>query len=213
MIEDAPHPPNVITYNFAITGAAITEALLPSFLLSPKSPARPLEEQVSETFMGLCGLDADAAQQCDWEPESALFMFFGGINDILSPFILHTERAPERVIRRYRGAVTRLYDDGARNFLLLNVPPIERIGVAGKDTAQKRADVAEFNRLMRVTRNSLMREFGDINVRLFDTYQLWCDVLDHPDAFEQTKGITRLVDPCAAYAGSYVLLAVMFFVC
>jgi len=155
--------------------------------------------------MGLCGLDADA-QKCDWEPDTALFMLFGGINDVLSTFMLHTERAPERVMRRYRGAIVRLYDDGARNFLLLNLPPMDRIGVAGEDTAQKRADVAEFNRLLRVMRNSLMREFADMSVRLFDTNKLWSDVLDDPDAFEQTKGITRLVDPCVAYAGSYVLL-------
>ena len=164
---------------------------------------------MSETFMGLCGPEADA-QKCGWKPETALFMFFGGVNDILSTFMLNTERAPDRVIRRYRGSIARLYDDGARNFLLLNVPPIERIGVAGEDTAQKRADVEDFNRLLRVMRNSLMREFTDMSVRLFDTNKLWGDVLNDPDAFEQTKGITRLVDPCMAYAGSYVILEVIF---
>jgi len=172
LVDYTPHPPNILTYNFAITGASLTQALWPPYMLSPKSLNQPVEEQVSETFMGLCGPEADA-QKCGWKPETALFMFFGGVNDILSTFMLNTERAPDRVIRRYRGSIARLYDDGARNFLLLNVPPIERIGVAGEDTAQKRADVEDFNRLLRVMRNSLMREFTDMSVRLFDTNKLW----------------------------------------
>ncbi|KAI3608958.1 cellulose-binding gdsl lipase [Moniliophthora roreri] len=92
-----------LTYNFAVSGAVIDNAIV-----SPVFPGiRSMTDQVNLFLNNLANKPASAP----WTSENALFSVWIGINDIGSTYSQGGDR----------GA-----DVGARNFLFINVPPVNR---------------------------------------------------------------------------------------
>lgn len=189
------------TFNFALSGAMVTTAQLPASWQEHSLGIFPVEEQVSLNFVPRCGAKP---ARCQWASDSAIFIIFGGINDLLNPVVPSTPETRAMVLQHYYMTVKNLRAVGARNFLFLNLPPIHRSDTVTMMTEAMRTNFEHYNTLLRAMRNTLMHEVQDVNVRLFDTYTLWADVLRNPDAFEQTRGVTRLVEPCVPYATLYV---------
>lgn len=97
-----------------------------------------------------------------------------------------------------------LYGVGARNFLLLNVPPIDRCfffpPVSQEVKDNYKADIATYNRHIQSVAGDLQGEFLPANVWVFDTNSLFNEALDDPMRFEQTKDIKNTDSFCPAYA-------------
>lgn len=200
LVDDYSRNHSVYTYNFAISGAMVTNALMPPWLLSPTQQNLPVDEQISHNFETYCGA---STFECPWKADSSLFVIFAGINDVSAPFYIGAERQPLAVLPYYYKNVRKLYSLGARNFLFMNVPPLDQIGEANEYTVHKRNDILAYNARLRQLRNAVVAELPDINTRLFDTRQLYADVIRTPERFEQTKGMTRMDRDCPAYAGPY----------
>lgn len=201
LVDDYSRNHSILTYNFALSGAMVTNELMPSWLTSPTQTNKPVEDQISRNFETYCGR---STFECPWTPETSLFFVFAGINDVFAPYFIGTDRRPLEVLPHYYKNVRKLYSLGARNFVFMNVPPLDQIGEVNEYTAHKREDVLAYNARLLLLRNAIVAELPDINTRLFDTRQLYADVIRAPESFEQTKGMTQMVRDCFAYAGTYV---------
>lgn len=103
----------------------------------------------------------------------------------------------------YSKLLDSLYGTGARNFLLLSMPPLERCwqpGENGLKVSQKlKTDGAVYNERVHNAARGLKKNFQDTNVWIFDTDNLFKQALDDPKSFPQTSGILNTTAPCAAY--------------
>jgi len=81
----------------------------------------------------------------------------------------------------------KVYAVGARNFLFLNVPPVERAPVTleygVKDEVVECAAIREWNRrLIKVVRQ-LREKHRDVTIFALDTYAIFNAVLNNPKVF------------------------------
>jgi phospholipase/lecithinase/hemolysin len=93
---------------------------------------------------------------------------------------------------------------GARNFLFLSVPPVERAPVTLEDVASDEiiegAAIQEWNgRLIKLVRQ-LQEKHTDVTIFTLDTYAIFNAVLNNPKVFPQTAGYGNTTSYCEAYA-------------
>lgn len=98
--EYAPNP--ILVFNYAISGSTVPDVTL----------------QIERYF--LSDSTGPSKRGIPWTAENSLFITWVGLNDLaISPY-------PEEPIRELFNAQRKLYTAGARNFLFINVPPIDR---------------------------------------------------------------------------------------
>lgn len=194
----------VKTYDLAYGGATVDSTLAKPYLPTVLS----LQQQVQQEFIPLY---TGADSQAYWDPESTLFAFWFGINDVGNTY---SSSLPEeymavypRILDRYAEQIANLFDMGARNFLFLNIPPVQRSPLTQSQGYD--ASVLEFQAIA-IFNNGLanmaeeLRQNASlvgevVNVDVFDAYSLFSAVLDDPQAFEITKQYVNTTDYCAAY--------------
>ena len=103
----------------------------------------------------------------------------------------------------YHGLVDELYYAGARNFLFLNVPPVDRSPLAKlnsvADQAIEKADIAAWNAAVFAMAAAIKQDKPDTNVFTVDTNKYFTEVLDNPASFPQTAGYKNTTNYCTAY--------------
>lgn len=126
----------------------------------------------------------------NWTSTNSLFAFWFGINDInlainwddIDHYALH-----EAVILRYFEEVERLYDIGARKFLIMSVPSFERTPrvLSEPDTYQalEKDLCRDFNARLHDHFGRFKREHGNASIVLADTVSMFNRVLDNPREF------------------------------
>jgi hypothetical protein len=184
------------TYNLAVAGTTLDNHITDSYPV-------PVTEQIYQRFMPRYG----EAYWTPWKKSDTLFIMFIGINDvsIINPIrgTALTEIDRKQGIMHTK-LLSTLYGTGARNFLLLNVPPLERCWQppsVGQDVRDKYAsDVGTYNRRVQNVAEGLKAEFKDANVFHFDVNTLFNQALDDPSRFEQLSGILNTTGFCPAYA-------------
>jgi phospholipase/lecithinase/hemolysin len=96
-----------------------------------------------------------------------------------------------------------LYSAGGRNFLFLNVPPVDRspltMGQGVASEVEEKADIAAWNSMVASMAAKLKGNYSDANVFTFDTNALFTEVLDNPDSFPQTSIYKNTTTYCVAY--------------
>ncbi|CZR63615.1 uncharacterized protein PAC_13512 [Phialocephala subalpina] len=96
-----------------------------------------------------------------------------------------------------------LYGSGARNFAIINVPPLGRTWQPedrGKEVKEKfKSDVAVYNERVSKAAVALNDRFDDTNVFFLNAHENFNRALDDPKAFPQTSGILNTTDPCVEY--------------
>lgn len=124
-------------------------------------------------------------------------------------------RSSQDVWTEYESLIERLYQSGARNFLFLTVPPVDRspLTVAAGSGAQalEAKAIAAWNANLTSATNKLRRRHPDTTVFLFDFHGLFGKVLDEPCSYPQTcayKNTTTyctscklMSKPCSHYSG------------
>ena len=183
----------VETYNIAKGGATVDSDLVAPYLPFVLS----MKQQVEDEYI------LNYGSSSRWSSDNTLFAIWIGINDVGNSFACRDKSLNPAIFAVYSNLVDQLYVSGARNFLFLNVPPLERtprtIAAGPGVQATERADVADFNlRLDKLVRN-LTDTYADVTAIQFDTHLLFTRVLDDPTVFPETTGYKNVTDWCDQY--------------
>lgn len=184
----------LLTYNFATSGATLNTSIIASESLS-------VQEELTEYFL------ADYADSDVWDASTSLFTVWVVINDVdLSyTYTNMTNTTYVTLFEHYRALVDTLYEEGARNFMLINVPPIDRAPVTtGFSTAATRvpechAAIANWNERLQDLQTDLTAAYSDATVFYIDANTLFNDVIDDPTEFAATSTYQDTADYCAEY--------------
>ncbi|KXH26797.1 fungal cellulose binding domain-containing protein [Colletotrichum salicis] len=183
----------LLTYNFAQSGATVDTTLVTSII-----------DAVSQVENGFIPNYTGTNQT--WDAESFLFGFFIGINDIGKSYSNgnSTDLHP-LIFDKYAKLVEEVYEAGARNFLFLNVPPLERMPrTTQSNAAQERiplekSAVEDWNERLNVFVNELREAHGDATMFQYDTYGLFGRVINTPGRYKETAVYKNTTTYCSAY--------------
>ncbi|OLN82385.1 Thermolabile hemolysin 2, partial [Colletotrichum chlorophyti] len=185
------------TYNLAYGGATVDAALVKPYA----DTVLTLKDQVQTLFKEAYGSRASPA----WSGADSLFAFWIGVNDIGNSYWNGPEATAAlnaKIVGVYEALVRELYDTGARNFVWLKVPPVDRTPMllAENADAQKlaRDDIADFNGRV----GELAATVGALegsNAWVVDANAVFNGVLDNVGAFEATNGLKNTTAYCEAY--------------
>ena len=186
------------TYNLAVGGATLDNDIVPGFMV-------PIATQIYNIFMPYYG----SAHKPAWKATNTLFIMFCGINDIVNmetkANAMEVAAIDANLTLAYSRYLEALYGAGARNFLLLNVPPLERTwqeeAVRKTRIPKFKAGVVSWNQRIEQVVKGLKTQHSDASVFLFDTNQLLHQALDDPTRFPATRSIQNTSEFCKLYAG------------
>ncbi|MBI1396694.1 MAG: PEP-CTERM sorting domain-containing protein [Betaproteobacteria bacterium] len=211
--------------DYAVAGAATstyTAPYEPSPPLTPPSSTVTVSNYIPTKYWpvdGVVNVSVTADKGMQWEvdqfkaaapafnPNSSLFMVWGGANDFfLLPGLVSIASDPQATALATAGGaaaqigsfVSQLYDSGARNFLVPNLPNVANIpGFATLSPTDKQVltDLTQyFNVNLAGQLVALSAAHPDMNIIGFDTYTAFESVLANPAAF----GLTNVTDACLA---------------
>lgn len=173
-----------LAYNFAYSGATITDALVPP----SNASIATVVEQVDEFQTGYTNTSISMTKAV-WNASEALFATFIGINDIGLSYATATNQTAldANLIDAYFAQMQRLYSLGARNFLFLNVPPTDRspliIGRGADAQAKYAAAVKDFNSRLPLRILDFVLFHLGARVWSVDTNSVVSQLLDDPTSF------------------------------
>lgn len=201
----------VQTYDFAWAGAPTTGVrqqvyndFLPNYIPGKKlCPGWDASTTVFPMFVGINDLD-------HWNTAANVTVYRNGVFGNYSDAVKAVSLSPSAPILESQTDETKqLYNAGARNFILYNVPPLNRGPEFLSTAASKKTAVDDYNARLRTMTVSLSKAHGDANFWLVDMNQLFNDVLDKKDRFSQTKGYQVLDANCKYYADNWMQLPSM----
>ncbi|KAH7092957.1 hypothetical protein FB567DRAFT_159713 [Paraphoma chrysanthemicola] len=188
----------ILTYNLAYGGATIDSALVKPYADTVLS----VKDQVQKQFLPIYGSHPATAP---WTAASSLFSFFIGINDVGNSWWLNNATLYDTIFSEYAGLLNQIYDTGARNFLFLNVPPVNLspliLEQADNGYAKENEGkvIADWNaRVVNLTTQFKATHKG-VEAFVFDTNALYQKVIADPKSFKQTAGLKNVTGFCDAY--------------
>ncbi|KAF8843670.1 carbohydrate esterase family 16 protein [Paxillus ammoniavirescens] len=183
------------TFNLAYGGATIDAALVPPYLPTVLS----IVDQVSQFDEYLAPKPAGAT----WDSTNSLFAVWIGINDVGNSVgwtnITQNEFYGVLMDRLF-SQVENLYQNGARDFLFLTVPPTNRaplfIEQGPEAAAQMGTDIVAYNDQLTHNVLSFQANHTDLgSVTIFDTQPIFNTLLDE----WRTFGFVNVTGYCLAY--------------
>ncbi|KAE9385286.1 kinase-like protein [Gymnopus androsaceus JB14] len=149
---------------------------------------------VNEFLSGTANKPATAP----WTSENALFSIWIGINDLSWSWWQTGDRLAynDVLLDAEFALVEQLYAVGARNFLFLNVPPIQRtpyfasLGPTNVTGPILESVIEDFNTKLATAANNLTSTFDDVQTFYWDSYSTFNGILDDPTAFGFTNVAT-----------------------
>ncbi|KAI9301163.1 GDSL lipase/esterase [Cunninghamella echinulata] len=116
-----------------------------------------------------------------WASDETLYGMWIGINDIGLMATRNDTASLYELMNKYQELIAYLYKNNARNFIVINIPPIEH---SPKWSNEKTFDdirklVKGFNQKLSVLVRFL-RVVKGYNIKLIDSYEILTDVIDHP---------------------------------
>ena len=137
------------------------------------------------------------------DPDALYTIWIGG-NDYLRGM----DAEPDQVIDDLEESINSLYNLGARNFLIPNIPDLGTIPLVQEPSLFVDLFVAspsqltnlteEHNAELETTLDNLSNSLNDINIIPLDVYSLYNDILTSPEEF----GLTNTSEPCLDSLGS-----------
>lgn len=158
--------------------------------------------------------EEDGSGHCVWmpwtfDPDKSLFTFLFGMNDINGCEEFNecdTYHPPiKEIFASFKRSITKLYQHGARNFLLLNAPPISSLALSDPPTidnlthAKARATKL-FNKEHRRFAQHLRTNFPGATVFEVDVFTLMEKVYNSPEEVpycSNYKNLTGVCERCA----------------
>lgn len=182
-----------LTYDLAQSGATIDQDVLSS------SSGTDVASQLNDTF-----LQKYAAPNF-FEGSTSLVPIWIGINDLVNSYLNQNLSAYTAAINRLYELVEQMHDAGLRNFLFINIPPLERSPrVTGSSASATRipvmkAAVADYNSKLYKLARKVNHDLAHTTVFFFDAYKLFNQVMDDPTQFEETSVYKNTLGYCSAY--------------
>ncbi|CCX16515.1 hypothetical protein FPQ18DRAFT_277663 [Pyronema domesticum] len=170
-----------VTYNMAYGGATID-----SNLVVPYRPeVRSIVNQVEDFFLG----QIQARKLAPWTAENSLFLIWIGINDIGNSYWKTTGDGGafhQKLMASYFAEVNKLYTAGARKFLFVDVPRIERAPLTADQGATAIALEAEavtsYNSLLSKNVQAFQAKPG-VRAMVFSSAATFNRILDNPGVY------------------------------
>ncbi|KAI0330409.1 hypothetical protein GY45DRAFT_1250928 [Cubamyces sp. BRFM 1775] len=175
----------ILTYNYAYGGATINASLV-----APYEPTvLSLIDQVNQFLSTV----ADKPATAPWTSKNSLFSVWIGINDIGNSYYLSGDRDAfsDTLLDSYFGQVQELNrprsNAGGRNFLFINVPPVDRsplmLSQAASAQALEKQVIAGYNSKL-VARAAAFQAANDgVKTWIWDSNTAFSTVLDDPTAY------------------------------
>jgi phospholipase/lecithinase/hemolysin len=190
----------ILTYNLASGGATVDSALV-----APYAPTvLSLKDQIQNQFLPIYSSHPSTAP---WTSTSSLFAFFIGINDVGNAWYQpNASTIYSSIFSTYATLLRQVYATGARNFLFLNVPPVNLSPLItnqnddGYATEYEGRVIADWNTRLGDMTTQFEAEYPDITVFIHDTNALFKKIIKDPGALEQTQGLRNVSGFCKAYA-------------
>ncbi|MCJ1241910.1 hypothetical protein MMC14_009916 [Varicellaria rhodocarpa] len=184
------------TYNLAYGGAVVDSSLVAQF----QPTVLDFVQQVNDEFIPVyAGVDNGVG----WTSVNSLFAAFFGINDVGNSYSGQNATLNDDIFVVYARLVDQLYQAGARNFLFLNVPPVNLspgTTVNGQDTVDlEGADIEDFNQHIANLATNLSATYPDATVFQFNTNTIFSQILEDPTSYPQTADIANTTGYCVAY--------------
>ncbi|KAI4724250.1 hypothetical protein E4T49_08031 [Aureobasidium sp. EXF-10728] len=184
------------TVNLAFGGATVDSTLVAPYLPTVLS----VKQQVQDEYLPLY---ASHFSPVPWTSDDTLFTIFIGINDIGNSYATQNASLHPTIFAELSSLVDSLYTSGARNFLFLNVPPVDKspLTQSAGSAAQslEAAAIADWNTRLSSLSTSLTRNHTDATSFVFDTNKLFSRVIEHPCAYPQTCAYQNTTAFCEAY--------------
>ncbi|KAH7319004.1 cellulose-binding GDSL lipase/acylhydrolase [Rhexocercosporidium sp. MPI-PUGE-AT-0058] len=175
----------VLTYNFAVGGASIPD----NYTYQVENLYQP--KYTRERF---------------WHGSQTLFTSWIGINDVSDAWIHKDMSMLLRRLDQYTDLLEQLWDTGARNFLIVNNPPLDRSpfiqGGDEKSIAHYAACIKVFNDNLPKHVVAFQDKHPDGTVLLYDVHKFFSKVLDDPKAYGFKDNISEDEDGCM-WSGSF----------
>ncbi|GJE87151.1 carbohydrate esterase family 16 protein [Phanerochaete sordida] len=129
---------------------------------------------------------APKPEWAQWTAQDTLFVSWIGINDCGKLFgHLESDAAMNAYQQKLFHSLQEVYDTGARNFLFIDVPPIERApGLQQANTVARAAMYNRWNTCLCSGVQSFTEDKSDATVMLFSSHELFRRVLDHPKDYD-----------------------------
>nr|POF07104.1 acetylesterase [Quercus suber] len=172
----------VRTANLAYGGATLDPDLKSANLPGTLS----LREQINDEYLPIY---SSHPSTFDWKAGTTLFAIWIGINDVhdSDPYDYQTL---DIIFNMYQGLVEKLYGSGARNFLFINVPPLERAPnvVRGGPQEQRvhQANVDLWNKNLTMLADNLRESHVGVTTFLFDANKLFNEVIETPCSYVES---------------------------
>ncbi|GAA5940110.1 hypothetical protein JCM3775_007266, partial [Rhodotorula graminis] len=202
LVKDAAAPASLRNayYDFARGGATISAERQ---LIGYPNVSLAAEVDLFQQYFvdSKAGADVPGTQP-DWDAASTLFTIWFGINDIEITWRRGEEFPPmlESIFGEFQDGVDRLYDLGARHFLLPLLPPYHRAPLFGhifpsaQDTIER--DFSMWNSRLRQFAADLMATKTDASFVVWDAWTAFGIILDRPSEF----AFLNADDYCEAYS-------------
>ncbi|EKD17131.1 uncharacterized protein L3040_005350 [Drepanopeziza brunnea f. sp. 'multigermtubi'] len=179
--------PNILTYNFASGGATTNASLVTPFAPTVLS----LTDQVAlfNTHLNPGGSSPSPAASA-WTSSNSLFAIWIGVNDVGNGWYTSSwaTTLPAALMAAYTAQLESLFAAGARNFLALTVPPIQRTPMMLTNDAYARDSVtqavAKYNALLTDAVAKFAASKGDeVRTWVVDSTPAFERVLNDPAAY------------------------------
>lgn len=161
-----------------------------------------LLDELNEYYLPIYTKDEDAAT---WYDNTTLFIVWVGINDINRSYMKEDPDMNSIIIDNYRRFIDSLYDTGARNYLFINVPPLEKTPAVMEDTKTpnrvelEKAAVLDYNKRLVSMIDDFESAYPDVATFHYDVHSLFNKVIEDPAQFELTERYQDVTTVCPAY--------------
>ena len=183
--------------NLAYGGATVDQNLIAQYLPTVLSFRQQVEDEYLPTY-------ASHPSHFNWKPDNTLFASFFGINDVGNSYQnANASTVLAEDIAEYASLIDTIYQSGARNFLFLNVPPVNRapLTTAQGKAIQKleRGFIEAYNHNISHLAKNLSSTYSDATTFVFNTNEIFRQVLNDPCSHEQTCPYKNTTGYCAYY--------------
>ncbi|KAF8959213.1 hypothetical protein BDZ97DRAFT_1906228 [Flammula alnicola] len=171
----------VYTYNYAYGGATIDATLV--------APYEPTVLSVTDQVNQFLTSVANKPASTPWTSSNSLFSIFIGINDIGNSYYNSGDRGAfsDTLLNAEFALVQKLYNTGARNFLFVNVPPVDRspLMLAQSTSAQalEKSVILDFNSRLVAKMSSFQSNNTGVTTFLWDSNAQFTTMLNSPSAY------------------------------
>ncbi|EJD44371.1 hypothetical protein AURDEDRAFT_185040 [Auricularia subglabra TFB-10046 SS5] len=172
----------VFGFNFARGGATIDKSIIPP----PLPEILDISEQIDEFEVGYTG--SAPRNTISWTGETSLFSTWVGINDISGSYLRgDSPQINDMLTDSYINEMRRLFQLGGRNFMFLNVPPMDRSPVVLSQPEDGqimyKAALSDFNSKLAAHVAAFQATTPGVSTWFVDTYAAVTKLLDDPTKF------------------------------